>query len=90
MYLVLQEKKKRLEKCLIEYRSFYYQRYFDDIFVLFNSPEHLKHIYTNICIPKGKKDNRTSILSVERILEKGRLTISVYQKSHISRIYIQL
>ena len=42
------------ERCLLKYRPFYYQRYVDDIFVLFNSTEHLKryvmscqHIFYN-------------------------------------------
>ena len=30
-----------LERCPFEYRPFYYRRYVDDIFALFNSPEHL-------------------------------------------------
>ena len=34
--------KSWVESCRLEYRPFYYQRYNDDIFVLFNSPEHLK------------------------------------------------
>ena len=31
-----------LERFPLQYRLFYYRRYVDDIFVLFNSPEHLK------------------------------------------------
>ena len=34
--------KNWLECCPLEYRPLYYRRYVDDIFVSFNSPEHLK------------------------------------------------
>ena len=34
-------KKKWLERCPLKYRPLYYQKYTDDIFVLFNSPEDL-------------------------------------------------
>ena len=30
-----------LDSCSLKYRSFYYQMYADDIFILFNSPEYL-------------------------------------------------
>ena len=44
-------KKNWLERCPLEYRPLYYRRNVDDIFVLFNSPEHLKrfHSYLNSC-----------------------------------------
>ena len=44
-------KKNWLERCPLEYRPLYYRRNADDIFVLFNSPEHLKrfHSYLNSC-----------------------------------------
>ena len=44
-------KKNCLEHCSLEYRPLYCRRYVDDIFVLFNSPEHLKrfHSYLNSC-----------------------------------------
>ena len=40
-----------LNKCLLEYRPLYCQRYVDDIFVLFKSPDHLKQFqsYLNSC-----------------------------------------
>ena len=50
-FLVYHRKKKWLECCPLEYRPLYYRRYVDDIFVLFNLPEHLKrfHSYLNYC-----------------------------------------
>ena len=47
-FLVYHEK-NWLEHCPLEYRPLYYRRYFDDIFALFNSAEHLKrfHSYLN-------------------------------------------
>ena len=48
VFLVCHEK-NWLEHCPLEYRPLYYGRYVDDIFVLFNSAEHLKlfHSYLN-------------------------------------------
>ena len=48
VFLVYHEK-NWLEHCPLEYRPLYYRRYVDDIFVLFNSAEHLKlfHSYLN-------------------------------------------
>ena len=40
-FLVFQEK-NCIERCPLEYTSFNYRKYVDDIFVLFNSLEHLK------------------------------------------------
>ena len=47
-FLVYHEK-NWLEHCPLEYKPLYYRRYVDDIFVLFNSAEHLKrfHSYLN-------------------------------------------
>ena len=47
-FLVYHEK-NWLEHCPLEYRPLYYRRYVDDMFVLFNSAEHLKrfHGYLN-------------------------------------------
>ena len=44
-FLIYQEK-NWLEHCPVEYRPLYYRRYIDDIFVLFNSAEHLKRFYS--------------------------------------------
>ena len=44
-------KKYWLERCPLKYRPFCYQRYVDDIFVLFNLAEHLKSFQSclNFC-----------------------------------------
>ena len=48
---VVYHKKNFLEHCPLEYKPLYYRRYVDDIFVLFDSLEHLKclHSYLNSC-----------------------------------------
>ena len=84
-----------LECCPPEYRSLYHRRHFDDIFVLLNSPEHLKrfHSYLNSChlnIPctiGNEKGNRISFLDVNMICEQERFTTSVYRKSTFSGVF---
>ena len=91
-------KKNWLEHCPLEYRPLYYRKYVDDIFVLFNSPEHLKrfHSYLNSChlnisfTTKNEKDNRMSFLDVNIIHEKGKFTTSVDRKPTFSGIYTHL
>ena len=88
--------KKWLERCLLEYRPFYYRRYVDNIFVLFNSPEYLKRFqsylnscHVNICfIIENENDNRISFLDVDITCEQGKFTASVYRKPTFSGIYI--
>ena len=80
--------KNWLERCPLEYRPLYYRRYVDDIFVLFNLPEHLKrfHSYLNPChlnisfTVENEKGNRMSFLDVNIIRKEGRFTTSVYHK----------
>ena len=87
--------KNWLEHCPVEYRPLNYRRYVDDIFVLFNSAEHLKHFYSylnsrhlNISLTtENEKDNRMSFLDVNIIGEKDKVTTSVYRKPTFSRIY---
>ena len=88
-------KKNWLEHCQVEYRPLYYRRYIDDIFVLFNSAEHLKRFYSylnsrhfNISLTiENEKDNRMSFLDVNTIREKDKFTTSVYHKPTFSGIY---
>ena len=80
--------KNWLKRCPLEYRPLYYRRYFDDIFVLFNSAEYLQRFHSylssrhrNISFTvENEKDNRMSIVDVNIIREKGKFTISVYRK----------
>ena len=93
-FLVYHEK-NWLEHCPVEYRPSYYRRYVDDIFVLFNSTEHLKSFYSylnschlNISLTiENEKDNRMAFLDVNIIREKDKFTTSVYRKPTFSRIY---
>ena len=93
-FLVYHEK-NWLERCPLEYRPLYYRRYVDDIFVLFNSAEHLKRFYSylnsrhlNISLTiENEKDNRMSFLDVNIIREKDKFTTSVYRKPTFSGIY---
>ena len=81
-FLVYHEK-NWLEHCPVEYRPLYYRRYIDDIFVLFNSAEHLKSFYSylnsrhlNISLTiENEKDNRMSFLDVNVIREKTSLPL---------------
>ena len=90
-FLAYQEK-NWLEYCPVEYRPLYYRRYVDDIFVLFNSAEHLKRFYSylnsrhlNISLTmENKKDNRMSFIDVNIIREKDKFTTSVYRKATFS------
>ena len=93
-FLVYHEK-NWLEHCPAEYRPLYYRRYVDDIFVLFNSAEHLKRFYSylnshhlNISRTiENQKDNRMSFLDVNIICKKDKFTTSVYRKPTFSEIY---
>ena len=87
--------KNWLEHCPLDYRPLYYQRYVDDIFVLFNAAEHLNrfHSYLNSCYLNiyftigNEKDNRMFFLDVNIIREKGKFTTSFYRKPTFSKIY---
>ena len=77
---LLYHEKIWLERYPLEYRPFYYRRYVDDIFALFNSPEHLKrfqsylnsgHVSISFTIKKIK-DNTISFLDVN-IIRKANL-----------------
>ena len=88
-------KENWLESCLLPYRPFYYRRYFDDIFVLFSFPEHLKPFQSNLNSRHGnrsftienEKDNRVFFLDVNIIREQGKFTTSVYYKQTFSGIF---
>ena len=93
-FLVCHEK-NWLENCPVEYRPLYYRRYVDDIFVLFNSAEHLTLFYSylnsrhlNISLTiENKKGKRMSFLDVTIIREKDKFTTSVYCKPTFSGVY---
>ena len=64
---------KWLEQCPNEIRPVFYRRYVDDIFVLFESAEHLSkfHTYLNTCHPnitfsfKQETNGKLAFLDVE-------------------------
>ena len=93
-FLVYHEK-NWLEHCPVEYRPLYYRRYVDDIFVLFNSAEHLKRFYSylnsrhpNISFTiENEKDNSMSFLDVNIIREKDKFSPSFHWKPTFSGIY---
>ena len=73
-------KKNWLEHCPLEYTPLQYRRYVDDIFVLYNSAQHLRcfHSYLNSHHPEisftieNEKDNRMSFLEANIIHEKDK------------------
>ena len=93
-FLVYNEK-NWLEHFPLEYRPFYYRRYVNDIFVLFNSAEHLKRFHSylnsrhlNISFTiENEKGNRMFFLGINIIREKDKFTTSVYRKPTFSGIY---
>ena len=93
-FLIYHEK-NCLDNCPLEYRPLYYRRYVDDIFVLFNSAEHLKRFHSYLNSPhfniyfsiENEKDNGMSFLEVNIIREKDKFTTSVYRKPTFSGIY---
>ena len=92
---LVHHEKNWLEHYPVEYRPICYSRYFDDIFILFNSAEHLKRFYSylnsrhlNISLTmENKKDNTMSFHDVNIIREKDTFTTSVYCKLTFSGIY---
>ena len=75
-----------LDSFPLEYRSTYYRRYVDDIFVLFKSSDHLKRFqsYLNSCHAnmlftiETEQNNKILFLDVNVISEQGRFVTSVY------------
>ena len=86
---------KWLEQCPKEIKPIFYRRYVDDIFVLFESAEHLSkfHDYFNTCHPnmsfsfEQEKNGKLSFLDVEVSQEKGKFVTTVYRKPTFSGVY---
>ena len=88
-------KRNRLARCPLEYKPFYYPKCVDDIFVLFNSREHLKrfqsflnfrHINISFTI-ENEKDNGMFFLDINIICDQGKFTTSIYCQPTLSGIY---
>ena len=84
-----------LQNFPFDLKSHYYQRYVDDIFVLFTSLEHLeafrnflngRHDNMSFTMEYGKQ-NRISFVDVQVICENKTFTTSVYRISTFSGVY---
>ena len=87
--------KNWLQNCPSEFKSCYYGRYSDDIFVFFASSEHLeafqnflngRHANMSFTIENENK-HRMSFLDVQTTREEKIFTTSVYGKSTYSGVY---
>ena len=86
---------KWLEQCPKEFKQVYYKRYVDDIFVLFESAEHLskfrdyfntRHLNMSFSFEQ-EKNGKLSFLDVEVSREKGKFVTTVYRKPTFSGVY---
>ena len=86
---------KWLEQCHNEFKPVLYRRNVDDIFVLFESAEHLSkfHAYLNTCHPnmsfsfeQGIND-KLLFLQVEVSQQQGKFVTTVYRKPTFSGVY---
>ena len=92
---LVHHKQNWLDSCPLEYRSLYYRRYVDDIFVLFKSSDHLKRFqsYLNSChvnmsfTIETEECNKISFLDVNVIRGEGKFVTSVYRKPTFSGVY---
>ena len=83
-----------LKNCPVEFKPVYYKRYVDDIFVLFNSKNHLELFqnYLNSChqnmkfTSENEIDNNLSFLDVKVMREKNHFITSVYRKPTFSGV----
>ena len=86
---------KWLEQCPKEFKPVFYRRYFDDIFVLFESAEHLSKFrdYFNTCHPnmsfsfEQEKNGKLSFVDGDVSREKGKFVTSVSRKPTFSGVY---
>ena len=86
---------KWLEQCPNEFKLVFYRRYVDDIFVLFESAEHLSkfHAYLNTSHPntsfsfEQEINDKLSFLDVEVSCQQGKFVTSVYRKPTFSSVY---
>ena len=86
---------KWLEQCPKEFKPIFYRRYVDDIFVLFDSAEHLSKFrdYFNTRHPnmsfsfEQEKNGKLSFLDVEISREKGKFVTTIYRKPTFSGVY---
>ena len=86
---------KWLEQCPKEFKPVFYRRYVDDVFVLFESAEHLPKFrdYFHTCHPnmsfsfEQEKSGKLSFLDVEVSRERREFVTTVYRKPTFSVVY---
>ena len=87
--------KSWLSNCPQGFKSGFYRRYVNDIFILFKSNDLLKypqdflnfgHINMSFSM-ETEKENKWSFLDVEIILEQYKFTTTIYQKPSFSSLY---
>ena len=87
--------KNWLQNCPSDFKPHSYRRYVDDIFVLFNSPEHLEAFrnflygrHTNLSFTtENENQNRISFLDMQIIHNDKTFAISAYRKPTFSGVY---
>ena len=86
---------KLIEECPKEFKPVFCRRYVDDIFVLFESTEHLSEFcyYFNTCHPtmsfsfEQEKNEKFSFIDVKVSREKGKFVTTVYRKPTFGSVY---
>ena len=87
-----------LKDCPKDFKPVYYKRYVDDIFVLFNKPEHaqffLEYInkkHNNMKLSIGTEINASlSFLDVKIFRENDKFATSVFRKETFSGVYTNI
>ena len=88
-------KKNWLNSCPQGFKRVFYRRYVDDIFVLFNLNDHLKHFqeflnsgHINMSFfMDTERQNKFSFLDIEVICELGKFSTAIYRKPTFSGVY---
>ena len=81
-----------MQNCKSDFKPYYYQRYVDDIFVLFTSSQNFlnflngQHANMSFAV-ENEKQNRMSFLDVQTIHEDKTFTTFVYCKPTFSGVY---
>ena len=97
LFLVYYEH-KWLGNCPLQFRPKYYCKYVDNIFLMFESRDHVKKFlkYMNSCHPniqltcEEESNDKISLLDISVTRITNRLTASLYQKKSFSGVYLNL
>lgn len=87
---------KWLKECPAQFKPKFYRRYVDDVFLLFDSRDHVKKFlrylnsrHANIKFTYEEEENDTlSFLDVNIMRENGKFTTSVFRKKTFSGVYL--